>query len=365
MRITNCHIHIFTIDHTPDNFVPMMGRLFRYRLFRKNFRFLLKSMIPFTDRDLLDRFSHFLKISHRGSQEKIVETVMGYYPKETRFIVLPMDMEYMEAGTVKASLEIQHDELAQLASKSHGRIIPFVAVDPNRPDILKTVKGLVENRGYQGIKIYPALGYYPTDERLYPVYEYAEKKGIPVMSHCLRNGSVYSRKKITDDMLTHPITGKPLEKLKPKEFANYYTDPDNYAKVLSDFPGLRLCLAHFGGSKEWEHYLYKPWDEHRSEEKSWLAKIMDMIKSEKYPNLYTDISYTVLEDEHYFHALKVFMSDGKIRNRILFGSDFYMVELEKMEERKLSIKLRSVLGEEFFALIADTNPSKYLGEIES
>jgi len=36
-----------------------------------------------------------------------------------------------------------------------------------------------------------------------------------------------------------------------------------------------------------------------------------------------------------------------------------------MEERKLSIKLRSVLGEEFFALIADTNPSIYLGEIAS
>ena len=47
---------------------------------------------------------------------------------------------------------------------------------------------------------------------------------------------------------------------------------------------------------------------------------------------------------------------------MLFGSDAYMVELEALTEREVSIELRAALGEELFAQIAEVNPARYLGE---
>jgi uncharacterized protein len=246
MEIYNCHIHTFTKDHVPDRFVgPALDALLRYRRTRRPLVFLLRYLNPFTDRDILDRYANFLEIANEDSQEKVFRKVLGYYDSTTRFVVLPMDMRYMSAGEVLKDINFQHEELAGLRDKYPERILLFVAVDPRRPNILEMAKTLVESKGFRGIKIYPPLGYYPFDERLYPVYEYAESNGLPIMTHCSRGG-VYDRKEITDDMLTHPITGKRLKKLKPKAFTDYYTDPSNYEEVLRDFPNLKICLAHFG-----------------------------------------------------------------------------------------------------------------------
>ena len=42
-----------------------------------------------------------------------------------------------------------------------------------------------------------------------------------------------------------------------------------------------------------------------------------------------------------------------------------MTEKEPMEEKYLSFKLRSILGEEYFWAIAETNPDRYLGSTVS
>ena len=47
-------------------------------------------------------------------------------------------------------------------------------------------------------------------------------------------------------------------------------------------------------------------------------------------------------------------------HRVLFGSDYYMIEREKTPERELSIRLRSALGRDTFNLIAHHNPILYL-----
>jgi hypothetical protein len=46
--------------------------------------------------------------------------------------------------------------------------------------------------------------------------------------------------------------------------------------------------------------------------------------------------------------------------KVLFGSDYYMVESEKYSEKRLSIDLRAELGEDKFWQIANVNPKKYL-----
>ena len=358
MIIHNCHTHVFTIKNVPKRFLPLgMASLLRFRFLRRPLGFLLRNLWPFSDRDLLDRYVRFINITYRKSQQGVFELLMGFYPAQTKFVVLPMDMAYMGAGKIEQSLEAQHQALAEIKQDYPDRILPFVAVDPRRPEIQTKVVDLIENHGFAGVKLYPPLGYYPFDDRLRPIYAYAEANRVPVLTHCSRGG-VYYRGKITKDMLKHPRTGQPLRREKHKAFTDVYTDPDNYVYVLDEFPNLKLCLAHFGGGKEWEAYLAHPWSSSSSQPRSWLSRIADLIRSGKYPNLYTDISSTLHEDR-YLPLLKVLLQDPALRTKVLFGTDFYLVERE-IPEREFSVQLRAAIGEDDFRQIAETNPVSFL-----
>lgn len=363
MEIYNCHIHTFTIKHVPDAFYSrLLDRLIRNGFLRRPIVFLLRFLNPFNDRDMLDRLANFLEISANCGQDEVFQKAAGYYPPDTRFVVLPMDMAHMHAGTVHTDLECQHAELEELRrALPPEKVIPFVAADANHVGVDAFVTKWIEQHDFKGIKIYPPLGYYPFDPRLAPVYECAIRNNVPVMAHCSRGG-VYNKRKITPQMLTHPRSGVRLSKKPPKDFTDYYTDPSNYRYVFEDFPELRICLAHFGGGAEWAAYLENEWHtDSPPEEQSWLSVIMDMIKGEGCLGLYTDISYTIFENEGYMEVLDVLLEDERLLDRVLLGSDFYMVEMEKLKERRVMMKLRSTLGERKFWKIAHENPKRFLG----
>ena len=163
-------------------------------------------------------------------------------------------------------------------------------------------------------------------------------------------------------MQTDPETGDQLG-MGTKELLTYFTDPDRYVPILEAHPSLRLCLAHFGGAGDWATYFEQPWDPSaRATPENWLAKTMDMLRSGDHENLYVDISYTLFADDENVHLLKVLIADENVRARVLFGSDFYVVESAKIDERQLSVRARSVLGEDLFRVIAEDNPARYLGE---
>jgi predicted TIM-barrel fold metal-dependent hydrolase len=358
MKITNCHIHIFTIDHIPDKFLPFnLVNILRPASVRKPFSWVLRNILPFTDRDLLDRYMKFVEVAASGSQEDVLKGIKHYYPAGTGFVVLPMDMSYMYAGNVKVDLRDQLLELSMVKKKYPDLLHPFIAVDPRREGVFDLVKEFVEEHGFEGIKIYPRTGFYPNDDRLYPIYEYAQKHKLPIMSHCSRGG-VYT-KKVTDEMLDHPVRGK-VKRLKPEEFSHYFTEPSNYDQIMTDFPQLKMCLAHFGGNLEWDNYLEDPWDEELALEKDpcWVSQIIHLMK--KHSSLYTDISYTAFHSERYFPLMSILLNDDSINDRILFGSDYFMVEQEKKTEREMAIKVRYALGEEKFTKIASSNVRKYL-----
>jgi len=337
-------MHTFTIDHVPAHFLPFgLSTLMKIPLIRVPLRFLLINLNPFSHRDLFERYANFIKIPTDKTQEDIFKVVRAYYPLSTRFVVLPMDMAYMDAGRVAVDIDAQHEELYQLSRHpTYGpQIIPFAAVDPRRPGVLEKLKALVEEKSFKGIKLYPPLGYNPKHPNLLPVYEYAQSKNIPVMVHCSKGG-VRSKKLSAED-------------------AAHLADPDNYIEILEKFPGLRICLGHCGGDADWQHYLNDPWDETSPHvDKSWLAKIMEFIRSGKYPNLYADVSYTIFKFKDHSQLLKVLLQDSRVKERLLFGSDFYMAEQEQFSERQLAISLRATLGEDLFTQIVETNPKNYL-----
>jgi len=219
------------------------------------------------------------------------------------------------------------------------------------------------------LKLYPPMGFYPDDPALHPVYAYAQENSLPLIAHC-SPGGVYQKSRITG-----AIKKKLLEKIGPmpwwerwkwwkvnEHLTAGYTHPDNYVPVLEKFPRLKVCLGHFGGAQEWDRYMDDSWKpgEEKPYDKSWLAVILDMMQ--KYPNLYADIAYTV-EAERLLPMISVLVNNPLFRTRILYGSDCYMVQMDK-SERSFSVNVRGYLGEANFRQIAQDNPQEFLAPIQ-
>jgi predicted TIM-barrel fold metal-dependent hydrolase len=287
-----------------------------------------------------------------GSQQQIFENCSRYYPENTKFVILPMDMAYMGAGKVPRAYVDQLSELSKL-KKTHPQTLPFIHIDPRREGVFDLLKQSVEEWGFKGVKLYPPLGYFPYDERLYPIYEYCEKNNLSVISHCSPYNPVHFKgsKKELYKLLAKSY--KPIETKgkNRKKLCSNFSHPNNYSRVLEDFSNLNICLAHFGSEYYWDKYLANP-----NEEDNWFVIIKEMLK--KHNNLYSDISFT-LNKEEFFPLLKVLLANQKLKNKILFGSDYYMVET-KTTELKFSIDLRAYLGENIFSEIAINNPHKFL-----
>lgn len=337
ITIHNCHTHLFTMEHVPKKFCGGLAPIFyKYGLYRP-VEFILKYLNPFTDKDILDRISKYLRIGFNTTQKIIfLKYLKNYYPSNTKFIVLPMDMEYMGYGKPAEDINKQLEELANLRDEYPNNIIPFVHLDPRREDILDKIKYWIEQRNFKGIKIYPPLGY----ELLYKnlveqVYLYCSDKNIPVITHC-SEATIRCRSLRFD-----------------KSMATSLASPKYVQHILNTYPKLKLCLAHFGGLKAWEDYL--------KTNTGWLRDILDLMKSGKYKNLYTDISFTIFNFKENSKILKVLLSDPNIRSQVLYGTDFYMSVTEKTPEKKLALQLRYDLGEDLFRDIAERNPVQFLG----
>lgn len=168
MQITNCHIHTFTHKHVPDRFVPSpVGFLLRRKWIRRPV-FAVVRRFDRGRRSRLARYAQILDVSYNETQDDAFNEVKGFYPYGTRFIVLPMDMEHMEAGKVEESIDQQHAKLRELRNQDQNRdvLIPFAAVDPRRKDIFEKTVRLLEEDRFRGIKLYPPIGYHPNDPAL-------------------------------------------------------------------------------------------------------------------------------------------------------------------------------------------------------
>src|SRR5688572_24992046 len=363
--IFNCHIHTFTRKNVPKYIAriqlgyvlgTVVSWLEEYKFFLK-FIVWLVSIIQPKKIDSVMRLVRFVNTGKLDSQPEVLQKIQTQYPGGTKFIILPMNMDHMGAplGAPAEKIDKQHEDLLKLAQKVNANsrkgggdeiIYPFYAVHPEEPDIVNKARKNLGKGKFRGIKIYPNLGYSPDNKILREIYEICEDGGYPVLSHCSPNG----------------IWKYGLQEKDRRRFGS----PENYKNILKDFPKLHLCLAHFGSAEEWvKHLKGEPSD--TSDGRAWVKIITDMIKSRQYPNLYTDISYTVFMPRikgmyiDLVDYLKVMLSNSLIREHVLFGSDYYMAEQEEITEKEAAILLRSRLGEDLFKQIAHHNPKKFLG----
>lgn len=346
IEITNCHIHTFTTAHSPMLYPVAPVAIFRiFPGLVRGLRWASRFQPWESLHETLVRLENFHRSGSRTTQEEVFKEVLHYYPKETRFVVLPMDMALIGHGDVKHDIHEQHKELFELSKKYAPRLIPFATIYPDRKDGVEEFKRCIEEYGFRGLKLYTKLGYAPDHPVLMnEVYPYCVEHNLPVMTHCSRGG----------------VRNKHWSQSR----ADKVTRPQAYIPVMKAFPDLRICLAHFGGDQDWRDYLTNGFDPDNLEaakQKNWVSAIVEMIKSGDYPNLYTDISYTIFKFSEYMPLLRLFLLDEKLREKILFGSDFYMTRQEKLSEKAVSIRLRDALGEPCFRQIAETNPKVWLG----
>ncbi|MDH7911362.1 hypothetical protein [Winogradskyella sp. SYSU M77433] len=474
--VYNCHTHTFTIDHVPNLFgkklVPLAyqivtmklvkwyylnltDRSSKYRKWKQRWNkvkyfvvdvlkftvigYWVFSILFFVLKWAFKIVSNFLAISNffgpqskaayrrfvnlgryasysKQGQSKVFDLLEKTYDKNTKFVVLPMDMDYMGAGKPIANYQNQIDELIKVAKNNKNSLLPFIFLDPRRIKETCDLKGIncyenyvtrnLSKRVFYGIKMYPALGYYPFDKNLIETYKFAQEFNIPIITHCIE-GTVFYRGRKEKEWDTHPIlkyTKKrgedpvfiPLPQKKNFDFTTNFTHPLNYhcllnKDLLSEYLGketdlskLKICLAHFGGTKEWNRYSEDNWNNYNNNishlskneylnrkikttlnhgssrtiwwNASWLSIIYDLMIL--YEGVYADISFIIFNQE-LFPLLKFLLEDEKVSNKILFGTDYYVVA-QKNSEKALYQNLRSYIGEDLFFKIANENPKHFL-----
>ncbi|MCU4651319.1 amidohydrolase [Roseibacterium sp. SDUM158016] len=350
IRITNVHVHTFTQNHVPRCYphpllVPFKAIPGLLRALAAVVRIFSKDKA-----DTLDRLYRFQQEAGAWRQSEIFEQVRRHYPRNTRFVVLPMDMEPTGHGAVRKDLRSQHEELADLAAAHPDNVIPFATLHPDGEDRVAEVVHALDTLKFKGLKLYPRMGFPPDHPVLMnEVYPLLDARNLPVMTHCSRGG----------------VMGRGVV---PAE-ADRFTRPQAFDKVWERFPNLRVCFAHFGGQEDWRTYVeegYDPEDE-GALERNWQRLIRHRIGLGTFPSMWTDISYTLFHFEDFVPFLRLFLTGEddevkRLRARVLFGSDFYMTRQERLSERAVCFRLRNALGEDVFRRIAVDNPEIWLGE---
>lgn len=254
--------------------------------------------------------------------------------------------------------QLRYTELAAL--KYPLKMLPMFHYDPRRwqlqgnSEVFKKVD-LDSGGFYLGFKMYTAQGYRPWDIRRLPILKdfYAEcsKRKTPIMNHCSPDGAfTFEREKYL--YFVHPNDTDEDRKQKyakprtvlgatiydPKEYFNdHFVSPDAWRKVLDStvngrpLKDLRLCLAHFGGNTTLG--------------KKWGRQIIRMMKD--YPNVYADISSSFANSKFrtYFieEILKKDPDRELIKDRILFGTDWYLTLLDGVNYVEYCQKARDAL----------------------
>ncbi len=380
----NVHTHIFSVNHVPEFVVGQdrlpFGKVLAVDKLSRIHPGVIDAIgltLKLVNRKKANRLTTFAKLGLATQQANQFETLRNYYEglgHDFRFVVLPMDMEQMGAGRTTSNIYSQLHDLIELRRNDEiaYRMIPFVPVDPRRAefrtgaDVKNFVERYIVNYGFAGIKLYPALGYFPFDPKLFDMYAWAIEHRIPIMVHCIQGAIHWQGKMENYQSIIHAANenlpaGAPhftedqsWSKLEAKKkltdrytFQRNFTQPTNYeilverlktAGIPDAEKGLKICLGHFG-----------------MEDEVWFKQCIAITK--KYENFFADISYVVGEKGCDSKLRLALEAKDELLQKTLFGTDFFVVSKAMKEDEILS---RYLSNNYSFSPYADVNAKKYL-----
>jgi hypothetical protein len=229
---------------------------------------------------IIDVHTHCLQPDHFSEASKQASERAGYPP----FAQVEPEtyLEHMEpvdkaivfgVRGVSTGNRSPNDYTAEWVKIAPEKLIGFMAIDPTEEGFLEEIDRGVE-LGLRGIKIYPMLGRYdPTDYKVTPMFERAQRLGLPIMTH----------------VGAQPEPRAPLK----------YSHPLLYDDLAISFPDLKIIIAHMG----------HPWQRD-------CALVL-----RKHPNVFADVSGVWVRSYQGWQAL-VGMIEWGVADKLMFGSDF-------------------------------------------
>jgi len=174
----------------------------------------------------------------------------------------------------RSGLWVDDRYVADYVAQSPQHLIGFLSVDPTQPNWEDELRHGHQQLHLRGIKLLPMYaGFSPHDERLDPLWRYADEHQLPVLLH---TGTTF-------------IAQAPLE----------CTLPRHLDTVATRFPEVRIIMAHLGHPYEGEC----------------------VVTARKHPNVYTDISALHYRPFQFYHSLMLVQEYG-IWDKVLFGTDY-------------------------------------------
>jgi len=263
-----------------------------------------------------------------------------------------------------------------------ARFHPFVAFDPRRqiegpqgaappqglparlaPAIpsaassaLELVRYAIEVGGFLGVKLYPPVGFAPSDNvHLRPelsfaagldgaldgLYGYCESGEVPILTHAGPSNEY----------------GLGLREL---------VAPARWSPVLARHPTLRLNFGHFG--HDYGVAVERPPGGLRE---GWIYQAAALI--DRYPNVYADLSNSPLVyDAAYGQRLSQLLAEviaryPKVRRRIMYGSDWWLSGLDPNAAAAVGqfrALLGGLLGADGLADLMGRNALRFLGFLD-
>jgi predicted TIM-barrel fold metal-dependent hydrolase len=231
-------------------------------------------------KDLLESVAEELQIQNpesiwNGSIERLIHDMDEAGIDKT--VVLPLDFEFLRSGG-GFSFRAFNDLAGAYAKRYPDRIVAFAGIDPRRGvAAVAELRRCVEEMGFRGLKLWTVAGFFPDDDRYYPLYQEAARLGVNILVHTgLGPGESYLK------------TCRPV-----------YVD-----KIAVDFRQVNFILAHVG----------TPWVDEA------LAVAL------KNPNVYVDISAWQRAARNFPLGFAQVLSMAKLMHggvhKVLFGSDW-------------------------------------------
>jgi len=276
-----------------------------------------------------------LRLAMKGTITEVADHLLEQLEPEDAIVALMMDIRAEdESDRDRRTFRLQMDGTREAALQRPGRVLPFFAVHPGRPNHFELMKEGIDSGAFIGVKLYPSLGYEVDSPELRRVYAYCLEADVPILLHC-SHGGFYREKAFID-----------------------YCDPRNWDSVLTgELAELRVCFAHFGG-----------WDSLGTagglDEGTWGGTILELMRER--PACYTDLSFHTDQmhdpaaEERYFQTLSRLLEEEKLSRRILWGSDSWLLRME-MTEATFWRYFRERMSEEEFRKIAVRGPRDFLG----
>ena len=172
-----------------------------------------------------------------------------------------------------------NDIAAEVACRAPGnKIIPFMALHPDQPDLDEEYDRAVGDLGCKGLKLAPGGQLFdPEGDAAFRLYARLEEDGIPVLIH----GG------------TTPKWNAPLT----------YGHPLMMDRVAMAFPRLKVIFAH----------LAHPW------------QIDCMAVVRKHPNVWTEISGLFYRPWSFWNSMRIFHEWG-VTEKVMLASDWPLTD---------------------------------------